>query len=304
MRAIIQIQHQPVQNQQPIDYSIKTRSKEDGYGLSEARYAKGYSLRKSLSSMTQNTLEWIKKNPDKLLPASSKGEPIKILSIGCGDGELDMALLEALSTFRSIDYYGWDQNKAELALFETRLNQSTLIRDSDIRVQLEETLFNEATETEGNYDLIIMSHMLYYFKKPEDIIRRACQQLSKKGQLMIVHQCAEGIPVIRETLFKQYGIGTLPQPSQLIKHFLLNSDLPFTTFKVNAKLDVSSLITKEISPDALLLMAFCLSEELQLMPEKMLNIIKQEFFKSTHFSFSPFQAAIAEPIDIMLVSPA
>jgi len=300
MGTIIQAQNTQQSSHQS-NYPINTSSKKDGYQLSTSRYAEGYSLRKQSSTMTANTLKWIRKHSDKVLPQAPLERAAKILSIGCGDGELDIALLEALSPLHKIDYLGWDQNSEELALFKIQLRHSTCQDAPNIHIRLEQVLFDEHSAPNETFDLIVISHMLYYFTDPTQILRRAVQKLSKHGQLLIVHQCEEGIPSIRKQLFQTMNLGTLPQPSSTIKHCLAQLELPFLSHRVMAELDVSLLLPLEIKPNALLLMAFCLSEELLTLPLPMLNIVRETFLEEAYCNTSFCRAHISEPIDILLV---
>jgi 2-polyprenyl-3-methyl-5-hydroxy-6-metoxy-1,4-benzoquinol methylase len=267
----------------------------DGYGLTAEKYAEGYSLRQTCSTMTKNSIDWLNSNKSKWIP---KCQNPKLLSIGCGDGKLDIPLLHALAERAPFNYWGVDLNESELSLFRNRLSEDLLLNDKS-QIQFSSEKFDETSNLEKHFDLILMSHMLYYFQNPERVIKNAIHHLTDSGQLMIIQQSTQGIPQIRNELLSEWHIGKAPQPSEHIKSLLLNNGWCYQIYQLDAYLDVTCL-RHEISPQAKLLMSFCIGEDLSCYPEKMTEQVKSIFLDQSEMKDG--KKLIREPIDIMLIS--
>jgi len=158
-------------------------------GFSDEAYKKHYKKFRSLT----DTVSVIKKWMQNFLTTVDR--PIQnVLSIGCGNGQIDTeCLLEPLDSISL--YTGLDPNTEHLQTFRERLTSHT-----KARVALLPTLF-EDFHSDQRYDLIIMSHVLYYIPQRKFALSKACTLLSEKGTLIIFHQTERGI----NTLQKRYG---------------------------------------------------------------------------------------------------
>ncbi len=61
-------------------------------------------------------------------------------------------------------------------------------------------------DAEEKYDLVLLTHVLYYFDDPYQAIESALKQTKPGGQVVIIHQTATGIPQIqREHMLEVKG---------------------------------------------------------------------------------------------------
>lgn len=84
-------------------------------------YAEAYTLRREASTMQSNMLAWLQtRSADHLQSLAQHdqmaGRPLRIVSIGCGGGEVDLAFIKGLSDsyhrwgYTGIDFVGLEPN--------------------------------------------------------------------------------------------------------------------------------------------------------------------------------------------------
>jgi|GEM_PF-3807141 len=271
--------------------------RKSGYALSDKAYSEGYLIRKSLSTMTRKTKEWLRSNINQFFPGTEN--PLYVLSIGCGDGELETALLETLSIQNDVNFLGLDQNPIELDQFKNRISKFKKPYLSNAFIDIREYSFSSYSSLSKKYDLIIMSHILYSFKESRSIIKNALDHLSNNGFLFIIHQGDEGIPQIRNQLKDKYKIGEPAHTSSLIKTNLNKLGVNFRTYKIEASIDIKSIIQK--TEQGRVLMSFCIMKDLAKESTQVINKISNLFITQA-LNNSPDIQHIYEPIDIIVAT--
>lgn len=239
------------------------------YGLSEMAYSYGYELRLKYSSFMQDTLNWVTENISDLLSQDASN----ILSLGCGSGVFDLMMLKAVRshsedwTLKGIDYSARD-----IDLFRERL----LLQPEDVRkrVRLEHREFSSSVTLGDEYDLITMIHFLHSFDEILPIINNALRHLSANGKLLIVQQNSKGVAKLRKR-FSSFLPNQKFYSSEQVKALFQSQEIPFKSHLINSFFDVSSL--GKMSLDTLVLMSFCLSNDLSVLNSQKQEEIRNAF---------------------------
>ncbi|MGD9566713.1 MAG: class I SAM-dependent methyltransferase [Sedimentibacter sp.] len=102
----------------------------------------------------------------------NSNDKIKILDLGCGPGQLINELYEE---FKNIEITGIDFSEKMLEISKKRNPQATHIKlDVDYIDKLK-----------GNYDLIICTHSLPYYKEPTRVIKELHRLLKDNGRIFM-----------------------------------------------------------------------------------------------------------------------
>ncbi len=239
------------------------------YNLSEFIYSCGYNLRLKYASFKQDTLNWIADNYSELLTV----EKPNILSLGCGAGLFDIALMEMIQQQNiQWSFTGLDFSETDLESFRKTL--SFLDEAIRSRVALQYKKFEPSTSMGERYDLITMIHFLHSFDDVLPIIQNALQHLSPNGRLLIIQQNKQGIAEIKDQF-----LDILPnqkfQCSGHIKQLLATENIAFSAHTIKTSFDIS--IMQEMSLDTLLLMSFCLVNDLSKLNTEQQEQVRQVF---------------------------
>ncbi len=239
------------------------------YGLSETAYSCGYDLRLRYSSFMQDTLAWVAHHHDALLPENDS----KVLSLGCGSGIFDTELINVIRQYNSDwTYAGLDFSSTDLDLFRKKL--SSMDKQTQANISLHYQKFSPALDLGERYDLITMVHFLHSFDDVTPIIRNALSHLSPGGKLLIVHQNRRGIADLKASL-SHLLYNKKFHSSEDIKAWLDAEKVTYSFDVIDTHFDVSILHT--MSLDALLLMSFCLSNDLSVLHTREQEEIRNAF---------------------------
>ena len=160
-----------------------------------------YRLRRRSSTMHDVATSWLVESVRNWRASSTSSRPYRILSIGCGDGDLDAQILAAVESVGSTSYVGCDVNADSLRVFTERVTAASIATD----VRLVHAPFGELSETD-RFDLVLLSHSLYYFADPASVIVEALDRhCAPDGRAIVVHSGHDGVPAMSEV-----GLGTLP----------------------------------------------------------------------------------------------
>ena len=153
-----------------------------------------YRLRRRSSTMHDVATSWLVESVRTWRASSTSSRPYRILSIGCGDGDLDAQILAAVESVGSTSYVGCDVNAESLRVFTERVTAASIATD----VRLVHAPFGELSETD-RFDLVLLSHSLYYFAHPADVIVEALDRhCASDGRLVVVHSGHDGVPAMSE----------------------------------------------------------------------------------------------------------
>ncbi len=166
-----------------------------GLPVAEINYNRGHDLRRICSTMAQRCLDLLLPDLQQHVEQNCTSN-LRILSIGCGDGEFDRALLSVISAHHSVEYLGVDTSREALSGALQRFDAARRQHDS-LTVTLLEQDARQLDPSLGPFDVILVAHSLYYFEDHAaellDIIRTFSGPSSRT---FVVLSSADGLPNI------------------------------------------------------------------------------------------------------------
>jgi SAM-dependent methyltransferase len=202
--------------------------------LSEREYAECFDAFKKISSEWLSMQQWL--NED-FLQRHVWSSPLKILSIGSGDGDFDLEFMKILMRrWRIETYIAIDPNPHHNQTFESRYRKSNLhVPNFEI---LPETF--PVSHLNIKFDLVHMTHCLYYMPDRLRAIQAALGSLSENGLMLVFHQTQLGINEIqRHFLMRAKGSEYEMYSSRDIYRLLKSLHLSFDYEMLDGMLDVS-----------------------------------------------------------------
>ncbi|MBW1986685.1 MAG: methyltransferase domain-containing protein [Deltaproteobacteria bacterium] len=221
--------------------------------------------------------EWL---TDDFMPRVNWSGPLEILSIGSGTGDFDLQLMTLLLQRWPIRaYLAIDPNVDHNQVFQTRFWESGLpIPDFQI---LSQTF--PGPPLSRKFDLIHLTHCLYYVPDRRQAILSAVKLLQDHGCLLIFHQTPLGINEIQRRFLKR-AKGDVKEMFSSRDIYGLLKELPIS-FKfdiVDGVLDVSDCLDPE-SPQGQQLINFFLECRADTLPsgfrQEVIAFIKELAFE-------------------------
>lgn len=169
--------------------------------------------------MQSNMLTWLRESSGAHLQTLAlKGEtprPLRIVSVGCGGGELDLSLIENLASvykeawgYTGIEFTGMEPSTSLLLEFSDRVKEAR--KQGKVPQELNLSFVEEVFDPSAVYsdrvpsaDIVFMGHVLYYFSDKTEAILAALKLARPGGKLMIVHQAAQGVPELQKQLLPE-----------------------------------------------------------------------------------------------------
>lgn len=266
------------------------------YGLSENAYSCGYLLRLKYASFMQDTVEWFSSHCSELVSVESP----KVLSLGCGSGIFDLELIKTIQQQiieqkeQKLEFTGLDFNVTDLDHFRKSLTSQSLETQSSVTLKYQK--FEPSTNLAERYDLITMVHFLHSFDDVLPIIKNALEHLSSGGKLLIIQQKKEGISELKNTF-----LDILPnqkfQSTNHIKELLQSENINYKSHKIDTCFDVS--IMRKMSLDTLLLMSFCLCNDLSVLNSQQQAQIRDAFLSHAKIQ-DDGKVVIYEPMEAIV----
>lgn len=165
--------------------------------LTDMEYAECFNAFKSVSSEWMAIEVWLSKD---FVPSMGGRRSAKVLSIGSGTGDFDLILMRMLSDkIPDLTYTSLDPNESHNELFLNQYKKSGL-KLSSFRIIAKPFCENCI---EGGFDLIHLTHCLYYIPDRKAAIECAYEMLNPGGILLIFHQTPMGINEIQRTYLKR-----------------------------------------------------------------------------------------------------
>ncbi|MBC6478786.1 MAG: methyltransferase domain-containing protein [Hormoscilla sp. GM7CHS1pb] len=277
--------------------------------LDEEFYAESYELRKAASTMTVAAIEWFRSNVTRLLEGSNsslKDGTFSVLSIGSGEGDIDIEIIHSLlprlkPRWQRLRYVALEPNPSHRDRFLERLEKASF--DETVEVSVRGESFEPGRrESEEQYDLVLLVHVLYYFKDRYKTIRSALSQTSEGGRVVIIHQAAMGIPQIqRQHLLSAKGNQNEMFTAEDIKNLLDTRSHQYQLDNVEARLDVTECLQR--LEKGVKIMSFCMECDLRQLQESKFAKILQAFWRLAEISDSG-RAYIREPIGVFVLKAA
>ncbi|MGB5634456.1 MAG: methyltransferase domain-containing protein [Waterburya sp.] len=275
--------------------------------LDDEFYAESYELRKAASTMTVAAIEWFRNNLTLLLGKENSSSPqddtFSVLSIGSGEGDIDLEIIQSLVTqlnpqLKKLRYEALEPNPIHRDRFLERLEQASFGENVEISVR-SNSFEPDKFDPEEQYDLVLLTHVLYYFDDPYQAIQSALKQTKEGGQVVIIHQTATGIPQIQqEHMLDAKGNQNEMFTAEDIKKLLDAKSQQHQFYNVDARLDVTDCLQGLAS--GVKIMSFCLECDLRQLQEAKFTKILQGFWRLAEIEDTG-KAFIKEPIGVFVL---
>ena len=235
--------------------------------LTDAEYAQCFDLFKTISTEWDAISNWLKY---VCIPELGLKSSVDVLSVGSGTGDFDLTLIGLLEeTCPHIMYTAVDPNTEHNRIFSDRVKNSGTSLDS-FRIIPEP--FQDDT-VRGQFDLIHLTHCLYYIPERKIAIQSAYDMLKPGGSLLVFHQTALGVNEVQR-LFMRRVKGD--EKEMFSAHDLLEIidtlHLPFKFDILISDLDVTDIV--EDTPKGRQLMEFFLEANLKGCDDGLLSEIR------------------------------
>jgi len=147
--------------------------------LDAERYAACLATYESASTQRARIADWFTEAVAPGLPKSLA----RVLSVGCGAGDLDLVLLGSAAGYStSLCYVGIEPAPSQCRRFVSRLRGAD---HAGVEIEGHDLCF-EAFEDPRRFDLVLMVHSLYYMEHPQQACERALRLVEKKGRLAVL----------------------------------------------------------------------------------------------------------------------
>jgi len=238
----------------------------DALPLKGERYAICLDSYEGASNQRRQILAWMRR---VLLPQCSK-ERLTVLSVGCGTGDLDKAILSAgIEHAGTVSYVGLEPDAAQCERF---VRQMTPAETDNVKVEAFNTGFEDFRE-QRNFDLVLMVHSLYYMPDPAIAIDQALRLLSEGGRLVVLLAENDTLNELSSS-FWQLEADRTAWFSQDLCAYLDQQGLAFTREQIEARLDVTPCFDAD-SATGLEIADFLAQVSTSELPESLQGMIRE-----------------------------
>eukprot|EP00927_Polykrikos_kofoidii_P017515 TRINITY_DN17996_c0_g1_i2.p1 TRINITY_DN17996_c0_g1~~TRINITY_DN17996_c0_g1_i2.p1 ORF type:complete len:546 (-),score=61.71 TRINITY_DN17996_c0_g1_i2:46-1683(-) len=273
-------------------------------------YNTWYRLRRSASTLQQLGIDVARGFGRKV----ATDKELTVLSIGCGDGDIDCSFLAGVAERvdrPSIRFVGLDPNRMFFDTFRhriARMEEEGTLPYSWLNPTLVEGFFNEATASMLNetFDIVIMSHVIYFLQDRMASLRLALRLLKASGKLVIFVQGPGALPELQRKFTSSFSgrgvdICTASDVERLLSSLQVcnRNRLNFEAF-----LDVGPFLAGE--SDGLAVMSFVIDIDLRMASPQRLTAVCNAVRKLTVEEANPPRKGgpfLAEMLSVLTVSP-
>ena len=236
----------------------------------EAHYHDAYALRRERSTMATEAVYWLCDHVRHWL--SERGESttsLRVLSVGCGDGNVDLPLLELLNGRLPVDYVGVDVNTTSLNFFGEAVHQR--LSGGTVTTTLLDAPVQSLAPDLGPFDLVIVSHMLYYVDHPGHTVARLVREFTRTdGRLVVIHSARQGVPALMAAVD-----GLTPfLTAEDIATQLAAQHLSPTWHTLHSELDATDILA--MTPQGRAVLEFCIEADLDTLSADALAQLQTE----------------------------
>ena len=160
---------------------------------------------------------------------------LRILSVGCGSGILDNQLISAIaSSPEHFEYTGVDPNPVACRRFREDFEKLAL---PNVKLEVR-TEAVESLNINNPFDIIQLTHALYYFKDPADTLGKLRKLLAPGGKLIIVQAPNEYLNQLSECFWSHHA-GQDIWFSECLEKYLIKQKIEFTCQRLYGEVDVT-----------------------------------------------------------------
>ena len=200
--------------------------------LSNERFDVTHETFERSSSQQQLVLQMLK---ELISSKKRSADALRILSVGCGSGILDNQLISALTpSIGAFEYTGVDPNPVACYRFLEDFRRLDL---TGVKLDVKNKTV-ESLDVNECFDVIQLTHSLYYFEDPADTLDKLRKLLAPGGKLIIVHAPNESLNQFSEC-FWSHHVNQDIWFSDCLKEYLLNQGIEFTCYRIQGKVDIT-----------------------------------------------------------------
>ena len=165
---------------------------------------------------------------------------LRILSVGCGSGILDNQLISAIaSSPEHFEYTGVDPNPVACHRFRENFEKLAL---PNVKLEVR-TEAVESLNINNPFDIIQLTHALYYFKDPADTLEKLRRLLAPGGKLIIIHAPNEHLNQLSQCFWSHHAEQDIWFSNRLEEH-LVRQGIEFTSHRIHGEVDVTRCFEK------------------------------------------------------------
>jgi ubiquinone/menaquinone biosynthesis C-methylase UbiE len=202
------------------------------FGLSDKRYDETHELFERSSNQQRRIREWL---VDLISSHYASLHTLRILSVGCGSGILDVPLIESIATTsKRVEYTGVDPNELACRRFQDDFDNQEL---PNVQLDLREQDIESLTSTE-RFDMIHVVHSLYYFDDPADTLDGLLRMLAPEGKVVVVQAPEAELNQLAKCFWTHHEENGIWFSDCLAGH-LSNRGLAFSRQRIDGEVDVT-----------------------------------------------------------------
>ncbi len=260
--------------------------------LSHARYDQSHELFEQSSDQQSRILRWL---VDFSTCHFGAAESLRVMSVGCGSGILDLPLIESISEeVNQLQYVGIDPNRVACDRFREAFQELT---PPGTVLELHEMDIGHLI-CEHRYDFILAVHSLYYFENPASEIDRLMERLKKDGKLVIFQAPKAELNQLADCFWSDHAEQEIWFSHELEVH-LEEQCLPFQKQRIEATVDVTRCFELDDSQGEMIF-DFILQTRRRELDEDVLDLCL-EFLKQVSDNEHD-QLAAPHPVDVFILS--
>ncbi|MCB2191327.1 MAG: class I SAM-dependent methyltransferase [Deltaproteobacteria bacterium] len=205
--------------------------------LSARAYAHCFLTFRKYSTEWLSMLQWCRECIGGLLPS---GPRLSALSVGAGNGDFDWRLLPILkSQATRLEYVFVEPSQAMCDYLHRRIDSEPL---DGVAFDLETSRF-ETCKLGQAFDLVLLTHCLYYIPDREAALRNAARLAGDKGRVLVFHQTPLGIDQVQKRYIQKVkGTEEEMYTSQEIQQLLDQVNIPYRLEQIDSHIDVSECL--------------------------------------------------------------
>lgn len=202
--------------------------------LSPEAYAHCFLTFRKYSTEWRGMLSWCRQRMATLLPPRPR---LSAMSVGAGNGDFDWRLLPILrDQAHSLEYVFVDPSQAMCSRLRARMAKEPV---EGVEFDLETSRF-ETCRLQEVFDLVLLTHCLYYIPNRRAAIQHASRLAGDAGWVLIFHQTPLGIDQIQKKFIKRVkGSEQEMFTSRDIQDILVSLEAPYRLEQVESHIDVS-----------------------------------------------------------------
>ena len=258
--------------------------------------------------MTSAFISWFEKHGEVFVEESIKccdrSDIFSVLSVGSGEGDVDLAIVQNLiphlrARHMRLKYVALEPNPIHRQCFLARLQELSLDESIEICVLEDRFAAADSAGDRQRYHLILLVHVLYYFRDPYLAIQHALARLEPQGKAIVAHQEETGIPQIqRQHMMSLKGDREELLTAEIVKNLLVEKGHDFSYQSVDASLDITEGLAG--SEAGIKIMSFCMECDLRHLEDSKLDRLTRSFRALANFKENG-RAFIEEPIGVFIL---